>query len=272
LIPIEGTNLTHLEWKKQVKQRYNLENDYDSKRPEWIVGMLFSMELDEISKNIKRGSILEVGVGTGRLITRIGKNRYIVGLDIARSLLRIARDKIKESGISCSRCNLICADVDHLPLRTEAFDNIVISRSIKFFPDLGGSLSKLREILKNRGRLILTTDYAKDSVYYKFLVPRYYHKMSTEKHYSLKEVAEVARINRFTLIRERSLMSLPPTFYKHSPWFLWDIARRVDNSLSRFGKGWFFLLACERVGVQTKGASRLTETSEEFAQVIPPSS
>jgi ubiquinone/menaquinone biosynthesis C-methylase UbiE len=231
------------DWKEKVKERYNLEYDYDSKRREWISGIPFRMELGEILKNIKNGSVLEIGVGTGRLIPFIRKNNFI-GVDISKKLLIIAKEKMRKINYK-SDYELICADADHLPLKEKTFDNIIVSRSIKFFPDLEKTLLEIRKIMSSHGRLIITSDYSKDSPFYKILVPYIYRKISTEKHFSLDEITKIAEKAGFNIISNKSLMILGPTLYKHAPQIAFKFLVKLDEAFKTLKKGWFFIIVLE---------------------------
>jgi len=82
-------------------------------------------EIEErFSENV---AIIEVGCGTGRLLSEIisrTKPKDVVGLDISRAIVRISRrNLIKDRRYSS--VNLIVAEAHKMPIREECFDLIV---------------------------------------------------------------------------------------------------------------------------------------------------
>jgi SAM-dependent methyltransferase len=101
--------------------------------------------------------VLELGCGTGRMTRHLIKeSAEFVGVDFSMSSLRELRGRM--SGYP--NINLVCADVNHLPLRGQGqFDRIVSSQLLEHLPserlrrDLWQTCSQL---LANCGRAIVT--------------------------------------------------------------------------------------------------------------------
>ena len=102
----------------------------------------------------KDKNVLEIGVGTGRLAVRTAPlcNEFY-GIDISPETIKGAKKNLEE----ISNINLICDD-----FMTYSFNNIfdVIYSSLTFMhiKDKQGSINKVRELLKNGGLFVLSTD------------------------------------------------------------------------------------------------------------------
>ena len=99
------------------------------------------------------GLILDLACGTGRHIIPLSKEGYdVVGLDISRNLLKIAKTRL-------SSIQLVRADMRHLPFKSAAFVAAVsMDTSFGYLPteeeDMQ-SLMELRQTLKQNGTFIV---------------------------------------------------------------------------------------------------------------------
>jgi len=104
-------------------------------------------------------SILDVGCGYGRIMELLKKERkcdFIVGLDIAESLLKRAK--------RISNSDVILASLTHLPFRDKAFDVcLCIYGPLNHVPLLLGGLRELARVCK--WRLVFSL-YNKFHIYY----------------------------------------------------------------------------------------------------------
>ncbi|MDH5686567.1 MAG: class I SAM-dependent methyltransferase [Candidatus Bathyarchaeota archaeon] len=225
------------EWLISIKQRYERgSNDYDRTRAGWVSGCPFVMELGEIMKVLEGGSTLEVGTGTGKFVPHLN---HLVGVDIALNSLRIAKRK--------GNSELICADAHNLPFRESVFHNIICSRSIKFFPSLYRAFSEMHRVLRSEGRAIITTDYCRDSPFYRLLVPRLYKKIKYERHYSLQDIYD--NLGNMEMQWHKYFLALFPFLYEYAPRYLWTLLMKLDEYLRGVWGGWFVMV------ILTKGTS-----------------
>jgi SAM-dependent methyltransferase len=101
--------------------------------------------------------VLELGCGTGRMTRHLIRNcAEFVGVDFSMSSLRELRTRLGGH----PNINLLCADVNHLPLRGRGqFDRIVSSQLLEHLPSQG--LRKelwqtCSQLLASRGRAVVT--------------------------------------------------------------------------------------------------------------------
>jgi len=99
-----------------------------------------------------RGSILEVGVGTGNSFKDYPSNEQIVAIDISREMLRRAEDKLKNYN---GKIKLHREDVQNLSFSDETFDTIFASWVFCSVADPVKGLVEVRRVLKKDGQLLM---------------------------------------------------------------------------------------------------------------------
>jgi phosphatidylethanolamine/phosphatidyl-N-methylethanolamine N-methyltransferase len=100
------------------------------------------------------GHILEVGVGTGISLLSYNRSNRIVGVDISAPMLRRARERVIENGLSNVE-TLAVMDAKHLGLPDESFDVVVAQYVITAVPDPEATLDEFIRVLKPGGEIIL---------------------------------------------------------------------------------------------------------------------
>jgi ubiquinone/menaquinone biosynthesis C-methylase UbiE len=99
-------------------------------------------------------TVLDVGSGTGVLVpyllSQLGSSGTLVGLDLARGMLRKAADK----GFG-PRVSLLQADIRLAPLRSGACDAVVCYSSFPHFRDKPAALWELHRVLRPGGALAI---------------------------------------------------------------------------------------------------------------------
>jgi ubiquinone/menaquinone biosynthesis C-methylase UbiE len=102
----------------------------------------------------EKDSVLDVGCGTGLLIGLLdGRVARMVGVDLSTEMLRVASHNIKSKGIDG---NLINADADSLPFRSNVFSKIVSVTLLQNMPDPKATIGELARVLDNGGDMIIT--------------------------------------------------------------------------------------------------------------------
>ncbi len=110
--------------------------------------------------HIRNGeSILEVGVGTGRVfeqIVSLNKNGYNEGIDLSPEMLARAEKRLRKS---ISNYTLKVADAYSLPFADETFDLIICNYLFDLLPeqDFSHVLHEFRRVLKSGGRVVITS-------------------------------------------------------------------------------------------------------------------
>ena len=102
------------------------------------------------------GSIVDVGVGTGRLLSRFPDFRRY-GVDVSLAYLALARGK----GV-----DVCLARAEDLPYRDEMFDVVVSTDVLEHVLDLYRTVAELFRILKTGGHLVVRVPYRENLASY----------------------------------------------------------------------------------------------------------
>ncbi len=114
-------------------------------------------------------SILDAGVGTGRLFSRItsqNKTGRNVGLDLSEAMLKKTRNKCGKH----KNVQLLQADITNLSGNLGTFDRIISSYVLDLLPEnqYASILSQFRSMLQPKGKLIIAYMEAGDKPSHKF--------------------------------------------------------------------------------------------------------
>lgn len=105
------------------------------------------------------GTILDVGVGPGHVLTAMKKRNpaaHTVGVDLSMGMLKQARRRLRKSEMTAG---LVCADAIRLPFADGAFEGVVASFLLGLFPpeDIPGALKEMGRVLAPGGRIVVAT-------------------------------------------------------------------------------------------------------------------
>ena len=102
-------------------------------------------------------NILEIGCGTGMLLTQIADDLddgFIEGIDFSQSMISIAQKK-KISHINGKKIVIRHGDFDELKFEDNYYDKIFSVNTIYFWKDPIVTISKIVDLLKPKGMLVL---------------------------------------------------------------------------------------------------------------------
>lgn len=110
-------------------------------------------------KNLdKDKSVLEIGVGTGRLAVRVAPLcGQFYGIDISPKTIDRAKENLSEQ----TNVNLLCEDFQTLDI-SYSFDVIYSSLTFMHIEEKQIAINKVAALLKNSGKFILSIDKNKD--------------------------------------------------------------------------------------------------------------
>ena len=89
--------------------------------------------------------VLEIGVGTGRLLSQVSASTR-VGMDVSAEMLTIARE-------SHPQLYLVRANGESLPFASHSFDAIIAGKGVFRYLNLTRALAECRRVLRPRGQL-----------------------------------------------------------------------------------------------------------------------
>jgi ubiquinone/menaquinone biosynthesis C-methylase UbiE len=103
--------------------------------------------------------VLDVCCGTGAsaipAAVCVGSNGKVLGIDIAESLLELARNKSRQQGLE--NIEFRYGDFENLGLRDESFDAVVCVFGIFFVPDMLAAVQELWRMVRPGGKLAITS-------------------------------------------------------------------------------------------------------------------
>lgn len=102
------------------------------------------------------GRILEVGVGTGISLPRYASRNRIFGVDISEPMLRRARARVEELGLSHVE-GLAVMDAERLDFADGAFDVVVAQYVVTAVPKPEAALDEFARVVRPGGEIVLTS-------------------------------------------------------------------------------------------------------------------
>jgi phosphatidylethanolamine/phosphatidyl-N-methylethanolamine N-methyltransferase len=100
------------------------------------------------------GRVLEVGVGTGISLPDYSRTTQLFGVDISEPMLRKARERVLELGLSNVE-GLAVMDAADLSFPDASFDVIVAQYVITTVPDPEAALDEFARVLRPGGEIVL---------------------------------------------------------------------------------------------------------------------
>jgi ubiquinone/menaquinone biosynthesis C-methylase UbiE len=104
-------------------------------------------------------NVLDVCCGSGAsaipAAIKVGSNGSVLGVDLADSLLTLARHKSQQQGLA--NIEFRCGDFTNLSLPSESLDAIVCVFGIFFVPDMEAAVAELWRMLRPGGKLAITS-------------------------------------------------------------------------------------------------------------------
>ena len=200
--------------KKDTVRNYsnNFKNEFSG------INFSFRKRLSLVSSMIERkiDSILDIGVGTGEITSKIIEENQVQAvtiIDVSDKMLSAAKDNIlklpKEIDIKC-----INSDFETLDPLTGKFDLILCLGLIAYLDDFEGFLVKLKKHLKPDSEVIIQSSLSNNiglKLMYKLSFKRNLSSFGFKtKIYELEELRSILKRNNFVILKEiRYLLSIP---------------------------------------------------------------
>lgn len=143
---------------KNLNLRSNLHS-YNINKVDWDKWCFNQMKIENNAR------ILELGCGTGKFWYKnrenIGKDLKITLSDFSNSMLKSAKDKLKEVNYEFIYKKINAEDI---PYKDESFDVIIAQHMLYFIPNIEKALSEIKRILSPGGMLYITANSCKSMV------------------------------------------------------------------------------------------------------------
>jgi ubiquinone/menaquinone biosynthesis C-methylase UbiE len=205
---------------------------YDLRRFPWEEGCIRQVEREKIAAFLRSSSILECGIGTGRHALAFGNRYSYFGADLSREMIKVCRRKTEDMKI-----DIVLSDAECLPFRKGVFDNVICSKTFKFFGSPVRFLKEARNTLRKGGRCIVTFEVL-DSFWFRLVEKLGLKVPKHEKHYFTEEAIALFQEAGFSVIHMEPVANLFLGFYLFSWYMLYptplsQVLRRSPSSLSK---------------------------------------
>lgn len=141
-------------WKKKrgVRHRYDVTAEmYDMRYAEEQEAKI-KAALGHIGLSWK-DSVLDVGCGTGLLFTHVaGTAEAVVGLDVSRNSLVVAREHAEDFGNLC----FVLADADNMPFKNHVFSHVLAFTLVQNMPCPAETLKEFERVAKSSAIFVVT--------------------------------------------------------------------------------------------------------------------
>ena len=111
--------------------------------------------------NRRKGSVLEVGVGTGLSLPTYGDHLRVTGIDLSPDMLDKARERVSEQRLD----NIVALremDAGALQFGDEAFDTVVAMYVMTVVPDPEQVMRELERVCAPGGEIILVNHFSQE--------------------------------------------------------------------------------------------------------------
>jgi ubiquinone/menaquinone biosynthesis C-methylase UbiE len=144
--------LTSWKHKRSVKKRYDSTAQiYDARYKEEQEAK-YRAAIENLTLSMD-SVVLDAGCGSGLLFEHLAnKVATVVGIDISRQLLQIAKPRSKQN----ASISLVQADADHLPFREETFNILFAFTILQNMPKPTKTLNELKSVARKGAYFVVT--------------------------------------------------------------------------------------------------------------------
>jgi SAM-dependent methyltransferase len=151
------THAAGARWRRLVRRDWNRSAAAWERWESHILGSLAAVDPTLLrALELEPGQrVLDVGSGSGdpalAIAQAVSPRGTVLGLDVARPMVEIARRRARLRGITNARFR--CGDVASAALRRASFDRVVSRYGLMFVDDVPRTLARLRRVLRPGGRI-----------------------------------------------------------------------------------------------------------------------
>jgi|SRR3989338_3476158 len=165
---------------------------------------------NEIIKSVK-GNCLEVGAGTGNMISLTKNKKDYLLSDISFKMCKVSKQKY--------HCNTVCCDAEKLPFSDNTFDTIISSETIYILDHPQYFVKEAFRVLKDKGILIITVANQDMIIYDRVRavlrsigLSNMYFDDGVRSFMKLSELKNLLNKNKFRIKIEKKIILFP---FKH---------------------------------------------------------
>ena len=137
---------------EKIRARYDRISPYYDIMELVLEKVVFSRWRRKVFDSLDGDTILEVGVGSGKILGFYPVGKPIAAIDFSPGMLSRARRKAEEKGLNV---DLVDMDVQDLQYDDQSFDTILATFVFCSVPDPIRGLQEIKRVCKRGGRIIL---------------------------------------------------------------------------------------------------------------------
>ena len=150
--------MTNSDYDRSMKERVagvfgRAAESYDSQGPQAF--SYWGRRLVELADIPSDAKVLDVGTGRGEELfpaaERVGSSGYVIGVDIAEPMVRLASEEIRQRALRNAEAYLM--DAESLAFADASFDHVLSSNVLFLCPRPDRALAEMARVLKPQGRL-----------------------------------------------------------------------------------------------------------------------
>ena len=192
--------------KRKEYMRNIYSKNWSRIRKEYGVGQYDKDLIHELSKKVKNGKILEVGIGDGfpysNILDEMGYEVY--GIDISPTNV----DMVKES---LPKVNVEVGDSEDLEFTDNFFDVVFCFRSTWYFTNLIKSISEMLRVVKNDGLIMFDIQNSNHPIHVKLMK----EQLRRKNHYIYEITIRLIKNLIKLIIRPIRFFPMDWSFKKH---------------------------------------------------------
>lgn len=171
-------------------------SDYEATSDGQFCARAYPAILDELNRG-ENQTILDVGCGTGIILSGANKGSRLYGLDLSANMINEAKKKLG------NQAELVVGDAEKLPWREELFDTVLCTFSFHHYPNPNAVLSEIHRVLKDGGRLLLADPWLPSPFLQLLNLMMKYSRNGDVHEYSKGEITRLLCNNGFRINRYR---------------------------------------------------------------------
>lgn len=174
--------------------------------------------------------ILDVGCGTGNLLNYIAKRNsqcLLWGIDIEQKTIEIAN-----KNRFCNRETFLISPGETLNFSDNFFDEIYCYEVLEHVNHLDKTLSEIKRVLKNNGKLFITVPLEKSEKVLIRYNPDYPSQVGHMRFFSKKKIRDLLIANDFRIISHITYNSMEHLFWRYA----FKHGSRIINQLGELDK------------------------------------
>ena len=200
--------------------------DFWEKNEASYAGDILSTEIIRLSKGYIGKSVLDVGAGSGALISHISG---AIGIDLAPKDPKVMK-----------------GDVLNMPFEDGRFDTVFASEVVEHLSTgiMVGGLKEIRRVLKNNGKFIITIPYKENINQDVVMCPNCgesFHRWGHLQSFDETKIKSILEGADFRIVKIRALpmgsMARHP-FLKYFRWFFQKVGRFMPSNLFVISEKW----------------------------------